>query len=149
MSSFIYVSWNVFDNSLINQYYIFSVMKSVGKMRRISVWEREYWCSWYAINYEVIQVSYYFVDVVFLVVMPCRLVGSYQRFRGTYYLLLQGWRWRQHVSSKRWYLHASPYGVTGQKTNLDMFNLWCHKVIILSLCLSYLIAYDCTIWWAG
>jgi hypothetical protein len=34
--------------------------------------------------------------LVFWVVTPCRLVGRYQRFGGTYCLHLQGWRWIFH-----------------------------------------------------
>jgi hypothetical protein len=59
--------------------------------------------------------------MVFWVVTPCNsLVGDYQRFRGTYRLRFQGWRWSRYVPLKRWeppirLLH----GVTTQKTTID------------------------------
>jgi hypothetical protein len=38
-----------------------------------------------------VRVNIVFVDVGLVVVMPCGLVGRYQRFRGIYFLHLQGW----------------------------------------------------------
>jgi hypothetical protein len=44
-----------------------------------------------------------------------------QSFGETYYLHLQPWRWKQHVSPKRWYLPMSPHGITTQKNNVVIF----------------------------
>jgi hypothetical protein len=53
------------------------------------------------------------------------LVGRNQHFWKTYCLHLQGWRWRQYVSLKLWFLPTSPHGVTTQKNNTDNFRiLW-------------------------
>jgi hypothetical protein len=51
----------------------------------------------------------------FWVVMPCRLVGRYQRLGETYCLRLQ------IISLKRWYLPTSPHDVTTQNNNIDIF----------------------------
>jgi hypothetical protein len=54
------------------------------------------------------------------VVLPCRLIRGYQRLRETYCLRFQGWRWRQYVSPKRWYLRISLHGVTFTAENLSL-----------------------------
>jgi hypothetical protein len=34
------------------------------------------------------------------------------------------WRWRQYVSSKRWYIPATPHGVTTQTTSMKSLPPW-------------------------
>jgi hypothetical protein len=48
--------------------------------------------------------------LVFCVVTPCGVVGSYRCFGKTYCLHLQ-----------KWYIPTSPHGVATQKTNIDIF----------------------------
>jgi hypothetical protein len=59
--------------------------------------------------------------LVFWAITPCWLVGKHQRFKWTYYLSPQPWRWRQCVPPKRWYILTSPRGVTAQMTKHDFF----------------------------
>jgi hypothetical protein len=59
--------------------------------------------------------------LVFWAVMQCGLVGSYQRFGETYCLIFRAEFSPEDVSPKRWYLPASPQGVTTQKTNINTF----------------------------
>jgi hypothetical protein len=40
------------------------------------------------------------------------------------YLYLQGWRWRQYIRPKRWYLPTSPHSVTIHNTNIDISPPW-------------------------
>jgi hypothetical protein len=60
----------------------------------------------------------------FWIITSCGLVGRYQRFGGTYCLYLQGWRWKQYVPPKRWYLPTSQHGVTSQKTTSTSSSPW-------------------------
>jgi hypothetical protein len=36
-------------------------------------------------------------------------------------ILLQAWRWKQHVLLTWWYLHISPYGITTCRTEIHIF----------------------------
>jgi hypothetical protein len=51
----------------------------------------------------------------FWVKSPCELVGRNQRFGEECCSHLQGWRWRQHASPKRWFLPTSSEGYLTQK----------------------------------
>jgi hypothetical protein len=64
--------------------------------------------------------------LVFWVAMPCvvKCAVRFHRFRGTYYLYLQGWRWRWYVPLKHWYLSTNLHGVPTQKTNTTSSPLW-------------------------
>jgi hypothetical protein len=55
---------------------------------------------------------------VFWVVTPGTLVGGYERFGATYWIHLRGWRWRQYISPKRWYLPTSSHCDSTQNTNI-------------------------------
>jgi hypothetical protein len=54
-----------------------------------------------AVNTALLNHNYFSVSYFYLFLLP-------------FPLHLQGWRWRQYVSPKRWYLPTSPHGVTIQ-----------------------------------
>jgi hypothetical protein len=58
--------------------------------------------------------------VYMLVFWVATLASRYQRFGGTQYFHRLGWRWRQYVLPKRWYLPTSSYGVKPQMINTDI-----------------------------
>jgi hypothetical protein len=53
----------------------------------------------------------------FWLVMPCGLVGRYQRLGGD-----QPWKWGRYFPPNRFHLPPSPHGVTTQKTNIDIMS---------------------------
>jgi hypothetical protein len=69
---------------------------------------------------------------VFCDVTPCNLVDTTQRLQGSLPPPpTLGWRWRQNVPLKRWYLSTELQGVTAQTTEMlivaavRISNLWC------------------------
>jgi hypothetical protein len=62
--------------------------------------------------------------LVFWLVMTSGLAGRYQRFRVTYCLRLQPWRWRQYDPQEYCHLPTNTHSVTKQKTTLTPPLLW-------------------------
>jgi hypothetical protein len=60
------------------------------------------------------------MTLIFRGLTSCGLVGRYQHFRGTHCILSTDGG-RQYVPPKQWYLLTSPYTMTAEKTNINIF----------------------------
>jgi hypothetical protein len=65
---------------------------------------------------------------VFRVTIPRSVVWQYHRFKGIYYLHLQGCdnllqpeRWTQYISPKHWYSPTISHDVTTHQTTIQIF----------------------------